>query len=195
MEHQMNKGFFSRLFRKPAETNPQLEMLRHNLDELPEIDIPDGYGLRTYLPGDEDAWCKIMEGNVGKEWTPEKCREKLTGDPRFNAKSLFFATSGEEPVASACAWTRLPDEQVIGEVHMVAALQDHRGKRLGHLVNTAVLHRLKELGFQKAHLLSDDWRIPAIKSYLTAGFQPLNTHESHPFRWEKIYDQLGLSTQ
>jgi mycothiol synthase len=191
----MNKGFFSRLFRKPVDTVPQLEMMRHNLEDLPEIDIPHGYGLRTHRPGDEEAWCRIMEGNVGKDWTPAKCHEKLTGDPRFKPESLFFATFEEAPVASACAWTRLADENVIGEVHMVAALQNHRGKRLGHLVNTAVLHRLRELGFEKAHLLSDDWRIPAIKSYLTAGFQPLNTHESHPPRWEKLFDQLGLSNQ
>jgi len=190
----MKEGFFSRLFRKPAEpSSPQLEMLRNNLDNLPEIEVPDGYALRTYRPGDEDAWCSIMEGNVGREWTPDKCRVKLTEDPRFSPESLFFATHEGKPVASACAWTKLADESVTGEVHMVAALENHRGKRLGHLVNCAVLHRLKELGFLKAHLLSDDWRIPAIKSYLTAGFDPLNTHESHPKRWEKIFDHLGIS--
>ncbi|MDA0746334.1 MAG: GNAT family N-acetyltransferase [bacterium] len=186
--------FLGRFFKKNTpKPLPQLEMLRDNLDNLPEITVPDGYQLRTYRPGDEAAWCAIMEGNVGRDWTPETCREKLIQDPRFHAESLFFATFQEEPVASACAWNKDLGQRVIGEVHMVAALETHRGKRLGHLVNAAVLHRLKTLGYQKSHLLTDDWRLPAVKSYLTAGFQPLNTHESHPERWETIFDQLGLS--
>ena len=73
---------------------------------------------------------------------------------------------------------------------MVAVLPDHRGRGLGHLLNALVLHRLKSLGYQKAHLKTDDWRLPAIKTYLAAGFHPLNTHESHPERWEAIFAKL-----
>lgn len=190
----MFKQLLSRLFKKPsAKPLPQLEMLRDNLDDLPGIDIPEGYELRTYRAGDEAAWCAIMEGNVGRDWTPEKCHEKLIDDPRFDPENLFFATANGQPVASACAWSREPGERTTGEVHMVAALEAHRGRGLGRLVNAAVLHRLRDLGYRQAHLLTDDWRIPAIKSYLTAGFRPLNTHESHPERWEKIFDQLGIS--
>jgi mycothiol synthase len=132
-----------------------------------------------------------MEGNVGSNWTPETCREKLTSDPRFDPENLFFATLDDRPVGSACAWTKSLDQRHIGEVHMVAVLGEHRGKGLGHLVNAAVLHRLKELGYRQAHLLTDDWRIPAVKSYLRAGFRPLHTHESHPDRWRELFELLG----
>ncbi len=183
------KSILSRI--EPVEEPlPQLEMLRDNLEDLPEIIIPEGYVLRTYESGDDQAWCDIMEGNVGTNWTTSKFVEKMSSDPRFSADGLFFATFEDRPVASACAWRPSLDEKVIGDVHMVGALEDHRGRGLGHLVNSAVLARLKEQGFQKAHLKTDDWRIPAINSYLKASFEPLNTHISHAERWETILEKI-----
>ena len=176
----------------PPPPSPQLEMQRDTLQELPEIRIPDGYGLRTYRSGDEAGWCAIMEGNVGRDWTPATCREKLVNDPRFHPDSLFFATFDSRLVGSACAWSRDLTERIVGEVHMVAVLENQRGKGLGHLVNAAVLHRLKDLGYRQAHLLTDDWRVPAIKSYLTAGFRPLHTHDSHARRWSDVFARLGI---
>tara|TARA_A100001037_G_scaffold27533_1_gene22208 strand:- start:40 stop:558 length:519 start_codon:yes stop_codon:yes gene_type:complete len=166
-------------------------MLRDHLDDLPEIQVPDGYELRSYQPGDDQAWCDIMEGNVGRNWTAELFEQKMSSDPRFSPDALFFALHEELPVASACAWRPSPEEEVVGDVHMVGALDDHRGKGLGHLVNSAVLHKLKEQGFQKAHLKTDDWRLAAINSYLKAGFEPLNTHISHAERWDLILEKIS----
>ena len=187
-------AFVKRLFRRPRSQphRPQLAMLRDHLDDLPEIVIPDGYGLRTFRSGDESDWCAIMEGNVGSNWTLDSCREKLLNDPRFSPENLFFATLDDRPVGSACAWTKDPSQTQIGEVHMVAVLDSHRGKGIGLLVNAAVLHRLKALGYRQVHLLTDDWRIPAIKSYLRAGFKPLLTHVTHPDRWRDIFEQIGV---
>ena len=172
--------------------NPQLEMLRENLDNLPEITIPDGYELRSYQPGDEASWCEIMEGNVGQNWTVEKCREKIIEDSRFLPENLIFITHGGDPVASVCAWRKPIEDRTVGQIHMVAALESHRGNGLGHLLNAAVLHRLKALGFQQADLKTDEWRLAAIKSYITADFHPRHTHESHPERWKRVYKELGL---
>ena len=179
---------------QPASTTPrpQLEMIRDHLDDLPKIHIPEGYAVRTYRVGDEPAWCRIMEGQVGENWTIEKCRERLTHNERFKPENLFFITYADSPVASTCAWTSDKVSPDIGLVHMVAALPEHHGKGLGHLLNALVLHRLHELGYKRAYLLTDDWRLAAIKSYLRAQFRPLNTHESHPERWEKIFEKLGI---
>ncbi len=190
----MPLDLLKRLFHRPKRSAslPQLDMLRDDLERLPDIVIPEGYDLRTFEPGDETAWCEIMEGNVGSNWTVEACREKMTSDPRFDPGNLFFATIDGQPVGSACAWTKNPDQRDVGEVHMVAVLDSHRGKGLGHLVNAAVLHRLRDLGYKQAHLLTDAWRVPAIKSYLRAGFKPLHTHITHPERWRDFFEQIGV---
>jgi GNAT superfamily N-acetyltransferase len=170
---------------------PQLEMLRDHMDDLPEVAVPMDYEMRTFQSGDEQAWCDIMEGNVGRNWTTELFAERMSSDPRFSADGLFFATYEGRPVASACAWRASVEEEVVGNVHMVGAFGEHRGKGLGHLVNAAVLNKLKKQGFQKAHLKTDDWRLPAINSYLKAGFDPLNTHISHAERWDIILERIA----
>tara|TARA_Y100000588_G_scaffold360903_1_gene421189 strand:- start:4296 stop:4856 length:561 start_codon:yes stop_codon:yes gene_type:complete len=171
---------------------PQLEMLRADFKNLPEIAVPQGYGLRSYKDGDEAAWCAIMEGNIGIGWTIEKCRERLIYDSRFDREGLFFATFNREPVGSACAWRKAIEEKRVGEVHMVAIHEAHRRKLLGYMLNVAVLHRLKETGFKVAHLQTDDWRLAAIKCYLSVGFEPLNTHQSHAMRWDIIIEKLSI---
>jgi mycothiol synthase len=163
----------------------QLRMIRRHLESLPEVEIPEAYGLRTYGRGDEKAWARIMNTGLG-EWTAYRCRKKLTGQPQFLPEGLFFATYREVPVGSACAWRDSPDEWVTGILHMVCVRPEHRGKGLGHLVSLAVLRFLRDRGFREARLLTDDRRIPAIRSYLRLGFEPLYVEESHVDRWAAV---------
>jgi mycothiol synthase len=175
-------------------------MWRPHLDDLPEPAIPAGYRLRTYRPGDEDAWGRIMEaeGGIGREWTAAKVRDRLIDRPQFEAAGLFLATCDDEddrPVASACAWRSAPEEQVLGNVHMVCALAEHRGRGLGRLVTLAVLRHLRQRGFASADLSTDDFRLPAIKSYLGLGFVPVyltdaDRTDDHEARWSAIFAHL-----
>ena len=59
---------------------------------------------------------------------------------------------------------------------------------MGTLLNNIALWTLKKEGMQTAYLTTDDWRIPAIKSYLRAGFTPdLDTEDDFKNRWNAIY--------
>ncbi len=175
-------------------------MCRPTLDSLPAVEVPEGYRLRTYTPGDETAWAEIMgaEGGIGRDWTVEKVRERLVDHPQFEPAGLFFVTSDAEagrPVASACAWHDSPEERVLGNVHMVCALPSHRGRGLGRLVTLAVLHYLHVRGFQSADLSTDDPRLAAIKTYLGLGFVPVyltdpERQDDHEARWSAIFSTL-----
>jgi len=168
----------------------QLKMVHRDLGSLPEIEMPEGYELRTYRPGDEAAWAEIMNTGVG-EWTSESCREKLTGDPRFIPEGLFFAVHEGKPVGSACAWRRSADEWEKGYLHMVCVLPDQRGKQIGHLLTLAVLRFFRDRGFKEVWLSTDDWRIPAIKSYLRLGFEPDYEDDSHHERWKVVFERIA----
>ena len=166
-------------------------MRRPDLEGLPAVQAPEGYAFRTYEPGDEVHWCRIMEGSIGQGWTVERCRESLTDTPQFDPEGLFFATHQGAPIGSACAWKDSPEEKRAGVVHMVAVLKQHRGRRLGYWLSLLALHHLHQRGFTEAYLLTDDWRLSAIKAYLDLGFQPVWVDDSHRQRWEAVGERLG----
>ncbi|MCX6375154.1 MAG: GNAT family N-acetyltransferase [Armatimonadetes bacterium] len=168
----------------------QLKMAHRNLGGLPEIEVPEGYELRTYLPGDEAAWAEIMNTGVG-EWTAETCREKLIGQPQFLPDGLFFATFEGRPIGSACAWRSSADEWEKGYLHMVCVLPEHRGKQIGYVLTLAVLRYFRDHGFKEVWLSTDDHRIPAIKSYLRLGFEPHYEDDSHRARWSAVLEQIA----
>lgn len=165
-------------------------MLRHDLKRLPRLTLPPGVRIRTYRPGDEAAWAAIMEGSLGSDWTVERVREQLTERPQFDPKGLFFAVRAGRAVGSACAWKASPEEKQLGNVHMVAVAPDARGLRLGKLLTLRVLLYFRRHGFSQAELVTDEWRLPAIRAYLSLGFQPVCSHESHPARWEVVMREI-----
>ncbi|NLA84718.1 MAG: hypothetical protein GX854_09405, partial [Clostridiales bacterium] len=40
-------------------------------------------------------------------------------------------------------------------------------------------------------LRTDDWRIPAVKTYLRLGYMPVVIHENQIERWKKILRQIN----
>jgi len=170
----------------------QLRMIRPNLDELPKIQIPKGYAIRTYEPGDEVHWAEIINASFGGKRSAEDTRKEIMDKPHFAPERLFFATYQGKPVGTACAWREPPDETEVGYVHMVGVVPEHQGYRLGRLVSLCVLYSFKEQGLSRAILDTDDHRLPAIKTYLNLGFRPLYREDSHRKRWKAVLEKLGI---
>ncbi len=173
----------------------QLHMIRPNLDDLPDLIIPEGYALRTYQPGDEAAWCAIMETGIGSNWTIEECRTQITGQDLFLPDGFFFIVYDGEPVAAACVWPTALYGPTSAQVHMVCAKPAHRGKGLGYLVTLALLHYMRDHDYESSYLGTDDFRIPAIKSYLRLGFEPAYLEDSHRVRWAAIFSDTEKTDQ
>jgi mycothiol synthase len=166
-------------------------MVLESLNHLPSIAIAPDYRIRTYQPGDERDWCRIVNMCIGGDYTESQCRAELTEDQHFRPADLFFAVREGAVVGTACA-LRNPDLGFdVGSVHMVAVEPEHRGNRLGWSLVVAVLHRLRELGCGAAVLLTDDFRLSAINIYLELGFRPRMAHESHEPRWQEVRRRLA----
>jgi GNAT superfamily N-acetyltransferase len=176
----------------------QLRMVRPNLAGLPAVDAPAGYVLRTYRPGDESSWAAMMSSpqGIGIGWTIERVRDKLLLQPQFEPACLFFVVdvAGGRPVATATAWRVRPDDRDVGHLHMVAARPEYRGRGLGRLVCLAVLRYLHDRGFSSAALTTDDWRLPAISTYLGLGFVPdywEDQASDQMARWSDVFAKLS----
>ena len=171
----------------------QLRMVRPNLENLPKLELPAGYGIRTYLEGDEVHWARIITDSFGgRERTAQDTRDQITGRDVFLPDGFYFATHAGMPVGTACAWRQSVDEKEVGYVHMVGVVAEHTGHKLGKWVSLAVLHYFRDNGFISAMLDTDDFRIPAVKTYLNLGFIPVYVEEGQRKRWQDIFEKLEL---
>lgn len=171
----------------------QLRMVRPNLKDLPKLELPTGYSLRTYRDGDEVHWANIISDSFGgRERTAQDTRNEITGRDVFVSDGFYFVTHHDIPVGTACAWRQSVDEAEVGYVHMVGVLSKHTGQKLGKWVSLAVLYYFRDNEFSCSMLDTDDFRLPAIKTYLNLGFVPVYVDDTQPERWEKILKKLEL---
>ena len=171
----------------------QLRMVRPNLENLPKLELPSDYGIRTYRKGDEVHWARIISDSFGgRQRTAQDTRNEITSRDVFVPDGLYFATHCGMPVGTACAWRQSIDETDVGYVHMVGVVAEHTGHKLGKWVSLAVLSYFRDNGFISAMLDTDDFRMPAIKTYLNLGFVPVYVEEGQPERWSDIFEKLGL---
>lgn len=170
---------------------PQLCMRRGCLDGLPPVEPPEGYTVRTYQPGDDAAWCKVVADAFGRECPLAEFHERMETHAAFRPDRVFLVFSDREPAATASAWHRPDIDPHAGYLHMVGCRPCHRGKRLGYTVSVAALHKIAEDGRHTALLHTDDFRLPAIKTYLVLGFEPVLVHENQRERWPKVFEDLG----
>ena len=175
---------------KPA-PKPQLVMRRDLTIELPEISLAPGCTLRYYQPGDGAAWEDIIADSFESEAWHGRFEEFLHKDNAFRPERVWFACRDGEPVATAAAWYRPEIGADTGYLHMVGVLATARGLGLGGQVSLACMHQLVREQRTDVILQTDDFRIPAVKTYLKLGFHPRVTHDSHPGRWAAIFKEIG----
>lgn len=162
----------------------QLFMRRPDLTGLPgSVSAPEGFGLRTAnVEDDRDSTqlATVLTQAFGDLWTPSRVRSALSADEGVQA--TYAVTAGDDIVGTASVRV-LPDSYPdTGYVHWVGVLPAQQGKRLGQLVTEQVLVHFASLRLAAAVLETDDFRIPAITTYLRLGFVP--------WSWRALADRL-----
>ncbi|WP_127493789.1 GNAT family N-acetyltransferase [Paenibacillus glycanilyticus] len=167
----------------------QLLMLREDLGMLPDLVLPKGYVEHSLRSGDEYGWERIIMASFGGEHHFDK--EMASDDSYKPERVRFISIENGEPVATASAWYRPQCKENTGYLHMVGLLPEHAGKKLGYAVSLAALHHMAREGRTRAVLHTDDFRIPAIKTYFDLGFIPELADDSHLGRWVALAKQLN----
>ncbi len=171
----------------PPAPLPQLRMTRA-LSAIPELVVPAGYRLRHFTPGDAEAWAALLAENGGLgTWSADTAATFFAADSRMPLEGAFFLMRGDEPVATAQLHLKPDDPTVPGpELGFVAVIPRHQGCGLAAVVSLAVLHYAASAGHQSIYLLTDDYRLAAIRTYLKLGFEPWLTDASHAARWDAV---------
>lgn len=148
-----------------------LQMRRPLGGELPVQRIHAGFTLRTFEPGDAEAWLRLNRLSFADhpeqgQWTMEDLRQRMA-EPWFDPKGFFLVFKGDRLVGFH--WTKVhPDG--LGEVYVVGVDPSAQGVGLGRTLTLAGLHHLKSLGLETVLLYVDAGNTSAVRLYESLGF-------------------------
>ncbi|HEV7195576.1 MAG TPA: mycothiol synthase [Pedococcus sp.] len=174
-----------------------LLQMRRSLDEpLPDVDLPAGFALRSFLPGlDEQEWLSVnaraftdLPDQGG--WTTSDLHQRMAA-PWFDPAGFLIATTAMDPPSqgeriAGFHWTKIHDRvrstgpdahehERIGEVYVVGIDPSQQGHGLGRALTLAGLHRLKAAGLSTVMLYVDDANAAAVGLYRALGFATWQT--------------------
>jgi mycothiol synthase len=131
-----------------------------------------------------------MTGAIGV-WDAGSTARLFLGDPGVTEDGIFVLTEGEDYVATATdKWLA---ETGVGYLHMVAVAPPYRGRGLGRCISLTALRHMRGRGCHQAVLDTDDFRLPAIRTYLSLGFMPEMLETDHADRWAAISAELDTA--
>ena len=164
----------------------QLKMKRPNLQNLPDLVVPEGYALHTGREDSKAVWEDIVLSSFHWNVAFEKALDHSDCGPEH----CWFCSVDGVDVATATSYT---DTQYPGDavLHMVGTHEKGLRKGAGRLAVLAVLHELREAGRQAVWLDTDDFRLPASALYMSRGFEPVIEDEEMQERWDKVRINLN----
>jgi mycothiol synthase len=151
-------------------------LVREDL-ETPELNIPEGYSIREFRPGqDEEIWCEVRNAGFAKlkgnetPLSPEMIAKMVTEFDYIEGgmKILFHQ---DKPVGVVKGAADEYEDAPIMNIGALAVLPEYQGKGLGRLLLRASLHFAKEKSYQRTYLSVNAENDRALALYLQEGFK------------------------
>ncbi len=178
----------------------QLKMLKPGV-EIAERALPDAYRF-AYFTGSEseiEDWLAICRHGLLPDTPPaggvfrDHFVNAIVNYPDLvPARDLFFVVAPDGTRVATSAGVLHGGGE--GYIHMVAADPICRGKGIGHAMLWRGVADLAARGATYVTLTTDDFRLPAIKTYLDGGFRPVlwpDPESDMRARWDAVIAELG----
>lgn len=165
------------------------------LKEIPPL--PDGYKIRNYRDeNDILPWVNVCKnGLYSDDAGAEAFAKDITNIPGIDPfTDLFIIEDADGNIAATVTAVDNFNNTGLGNIHMVSVATKERGKGLGHILCAIAERKLYNNGVKMATLVTDDWRKAACKSYLKAGFYPVNYDEDMVMRWSALLKEFNLES-
>jgi mycothiol synthase len=175
-----------------SKTEPNIRMRRPHLTNLPVVPaLPNGYDLGPFTQQDNvSALAALLTTAFNDPWDEPRTKTELSEAPDVHA--VYIVTYRNDIVATASSQLRKKHTTTSGYVHWVGTHPDHRGKGLAYALVARVLQDFVARGYVGAYLETQQFRIPAIKTYLKLGFTPEYEveGENHQAIWSSTFQNL-----
>ncbi len=180
------------------------QMRRSLMSPLPDVPMPEGMRLRTFLPGiDDEAWLAVNAAAFADlpdqgGWTAEDLERRIS-ESWFDPSGFLVATDARGDIAGF-HWTKVHGgdhphgdddharlhaegvdhshghgHEALGEVYVIGVDPAQQGTGLGRALLVAGLRLLAARGLPQAMLYVDAANTPAIALYSSLGFTHWDT--------------------
>ncbi|QCJ44479.1 GNAT family N-acetyltransferase [Bacillus sp. S3] len=166
----------------------RLKMVRKDLLDIPQYELPPGFRMRLFEKGDEHHWAKV-ETSAGEFKDEEAALERFNkefGDDidEMTRRCVFIENENGEVIGTTTAWygDLNDDGEIWGRIHWVGVVPDYQGKKLSKPLLSAAMNILAK-HHSKAYLTSQTTSYQAVNMYLNYGFEPYITDPSCEEAW------------
>ncbi len=154
-----------------------------NQDELPALDLPQGYSVRSFQKGDTPLLTQVQNDAFTGSWgfcpNTEEQIEYRTQMPNTSKAGILFLFEGDSP-AGYCWTVLVPAENgVRGMIGMIGVVPQYRGKGVSRHILQAGMEHLRSVGLAEIGLEVDGNNDPAVRLYTSTGFKKMG--ERHWF--------------
>ncbi len=162
--------------------------------------LPQGFTLSKFSSeADIEDWLSICrDGLISPDAGIEKFRCELVDiDGPDPYRDTYFIEKDGQKIAT---FTVVPNmwSTGMGYIHMVACRSEYRGLGLGKFMADYALQKLIEMKKERVFLLTGDARLPALNTYIKAGFLPVNYIDEEGkdmvARWQNIVNTLKIES-
>jgi mycothiol synthase len=155
-----------------------------------ELNPPGGYSIRTYLPGDEEAFLRLAVEGEFDRFDQAKLQFNIA---KIIPGGWFFATRMDRGAVcgtAMCLHNYTGKKPFMGDVGWVVCSPDDRGNGLGASLTARVTQRFLDAGYSHIQLHTEHYRLAAIKTYLKIGYIPVINSSAQQSLWREICERL-----
>ncbi|MFM7320775.1 MAG: GNAT family N-acetyltransferase, partial [Armatimonadota bacterium] len=126
---------------------------------LPEVALPTGVALRTFVPGDRDDVCRLLETGTFGAWPAERFDALFThAVDHLEPDSVHIAVAAGRVIGHCCLMVRDEPEGRVGKLGWVATHPNWRGRGIGRAVCVEALRDAERRGLGTVVLDTENFR-------------------------------------
>ncbi len=176
----------------------QLKMYWFTDSPLEELELPEGYSFSHFSEEFHDRdvhdWNEcIRTWDESDETEEQRFKQEIYDYTDIvPEEDMWFLDYDGEHIGTATSFVN--KETGAGDMHWVGIKKEFRGKGLAKYLSWKIQKTLRDRGARYVLLTTSEGRAAALKSYLTAGFLPVEYAEGMVERWEKVLDVYGIDS-